>query len=209
MKGQYTNDTPRIEDVLPLGHKKHGVAFDYILERTFMRPRDVIDFFNKCIKNADDKAKFSWEIIRIAEEEYSHERLRALNDEWLENYGNLFVLYKFLKGTEPQFTRAEIQQSASDHFIEIITDATIKELSESLIADFTAYGENFAVLPLLNRVLIILYEIGLLGIKISPEKKIEYVFSSYSVYEESDLSDATKFFVHPMFRKALRIKHGD
>ena len=204
MKGQYTNDTPSINDILPTVHKKHGNALDYILDRTFMRPRDLIDFINKCIKNADDKTKFSWEIIRIAEDEYSNERLRALTDEWLENYGNIEILYKFLKGQTPQFSRKDIEEVASDHFLEIITDDNIKELSLPVQQYFTAYGENFAVVPILNRVLILLYEIGLLGVKIAPEKKVEFIYSSYSAYDETDLTENTKFVIHPMFRKALR-----
>lgn len=204
MKGLYTNASPSINDILPPNHKKHGNAFEYMLERTFMRPRDLIDFFNKCIKNADDKAKFSWEIIRIAEDEYSNERLRALNDEWLENYGNIQVLFKFLRGQNPQFTKKEIEGKAGDYFLEMITNESYKELADALHYYFTAYGENFVVSPILNCILILLYEIGLLGIKIAPDKKLEFIYNSYTAYDESDLTDNTKFVVHPMFRKALR-----
>lgn len=207
MKGQYTNETPLIDEVLPQQHKKHGDCFDYMLKRTFMRPRDIIDFFNKCIKNSDEKAKFSWEIIRTAEDEYSHERLRALNDEWIENYGNLFVLYSFLKGKEPQFTRAEIEKVAGEHFINIIASSEVSQLSGDLQSHFKKYGETFVITPLLNKVLIILYEVGLIGIKISPSSKVEYIYNSYSSYEESDIKDETKFFVHPMFKKALRMSN--
>jgi hypothetical protein len=209
MKGEYTKDTPRVEDILPAPHKKHGDAFEYMLARTFMRPRDLIDYFNKCIKNADDKAKFTWEIIRLAEDEYSQERLRALNDEWLENYGNLHVLYRFFRGYAVQFTRKDAEKALGDHFIEIISDESVKQLSAGLQADFAIYGDNYVVQPIMNKVLILLYEVGLLGIKISPESKLDYSFNSYTLHEESDLTDDTKFVVHPMFRRGLRSKHED
>ena len=72
-------------------------GFDYMLERTFLRPRDVISFVNHAIENADNKTFFTFDIIKRAEIFYSIDRLQALEDEWGENYGNLSNIFSFLQ----------------------------------------------------------------------------------------------------------------
>ena len=208
MRGTYTKQSPTIDEVLSTAkkpNKKQVSGFEYLIERTFMRPRDVIDFFNKCIKHADGKPKISREIIKRAESEYSHERLRALNDEWLENYGNLFSLYGFLKGTKDGFKIEDISEPASEYFIERISNEDTKDLSDELQGFFDSFGGDFDVKRLLRKVLIVLYEVGLLGIKIDPQSKTEFIYQSYTALESEDLENNSKFYIHPMFKRALRI----
>lgn len=209
MRGTYTKDSPTIDEVLSSAkqpNKKQVSGFEYLIERTFLRPRDAIDFFNKCIKHADGKTKISREILKQGETEYSHERLRALNDEWLENYGNLFCLYGFLKGVKNGFIIDDIKQIAAEYFLETIGDEDSKTLSQNLQVLFEAFGTDFDIKKLLRPILVILYEVGLLGIKIDSESKTEYIYQSYSAIELRDLSERTKYYIHPMFKRALRIK---
>ncbi len=105
------------------------------------------------IKHADGKTRISRDVLRLAENEYSHERLRALNDEWIENYGNLFCLYGFLKGTSDGFKRNEIIEQAEEYFVEIIGNDEIKQLNEELQLFFNNYGNDFEAMKLLNKVL--------------------------------------------------------
>lgn len=206
MKSNYTSDSPKIDDILPEANKRQLSGFDYIIERTFLRPRDVIDFFNKCIKNADGRTKIGREIIRKAEDEYSHERLKALNDEWIENYGNIHCVYCFLKGLKNGFRLEEIKSIAEDSFLESIGNKEVLRLSLKLQELFETFTKDYDTLKILKKIMIILYEIGLLGIKLNSENKKEYIFESYSAYEVEDINENTKFYIHPMFHKALRIK---
>jgi hypothetical protein len=57
MKGVYTNHTPKASEILPDHTKKYSSPLAYMLQRTLMRPRDILDFFNKCIKYADGENK--------------------------------------------------------------------------------------------------------------------------------------------------------
>ena len=207
MKVQYTNEFPSIENIMPTKTDKYSDGFTYMIERTLMRPRDVIDFFNKCIKHADGKTKISREVLRSAEDEYSHERLQALNDEWFENYGSLFVLYSFLKAGTPRFRISDIEEAVKEHFVVQMGKNEHDSLSAELKADFDQFGESFDALPLLNRILGILYEIGLIGVKISPDKPTSFSYESYSIYKPEEFTEETKFYVHRMFHRALRIKN--
>lgn len=205
MKSSYTNDSPVLEDILPDLNKRQQDTWDYILERTFLRPRDVIDFFNKCIKNSEGKTKFTGDIIRAAENEYSNERLQAINDEWLENYGSLECLYGFLNKINENFKIDDIKYSAEDYFINEISTNNINNLSDELKEDFERFGKDFNTEILLKKVLLILYYVGILGIKINSESKFEFIYKSLNIFDSYDIDEKTKFCIHPMFYKALRI----
>lgn len=206
MRGAYTKDSPTVDDILPSANKKQVSGFDYLIERTFLRPRDVIDFFNKCVKYGDGKSKITREVIRAAEDEYSHERLRALNDEWLENYGSVYCIYGFLKGEPDGRNISEIESTAENYFMEILGDNEHLKLCVELQGLFIRFGEDFKVGSILKPIIVVLYEIGLIGIKISGSNRTEYIYESYSVIDTKDLTENSKLYVHPMFHKALRIK---
>jgi hypothetical protein len=64
-------------------------AIDYMLSRTSMRPRELIEFFNACLANAEGKAKITKQALWDAEGRYSKYRLRSLQDEWVVEYPSL------------------------------------------------------------------------------------------------------------------------
>ena len=66
---------------------------DYLLKRTLMRPRDVIMFFNACIKKAEGNPQITPQMIKEAEGEYSRQRLRSLADEWSADYPYLMTIF--------------------------------------------------------------------------------------------------------------------
>lgn len=205
MKGIYTNASPTIDEILPEIVENTTTGFEYILERTLFRPRDVIAFFNLLITKSNGKTNIEKDTIKNSEMEYSNGRLDALNDEWLDNFGNIKVLYSFLKKQPSSFTYQEIEDVVEKYFYEQISSDKIDELSQDISHYFKTYREKMKEIPL-KEILVILYEIGFIGIRISPESKINYMVNSTDFIEEDDLEPASKFYVHKMLRKALRIK---
>ena len=63
-----------------------------------MRPRDIINFVNLCIVEADGENEISENNVLKAEEKYKVERLQALVDKWSNAYINIElyinILYK-------------------------------------------------------------------------------------------------------------------
>ena len=47
------------------------VALDYVIERTLLRPRDVMQFLNECFISALNSPRVSWEALTRAEGVYS------------------------------------------------------------------------------------------------------------------------------------------
>ncbi|MBP7496226.1 MAG: hypothetical protein KA792_00995 [Bacteroidales bacterium] len=206
MRAQYTNETPKIEDILPDESKREKSGFDYILDRTFNRPRDIIDFFNKCFKYANGKTKISREIIKQAEVDYSVERLNALEDEWLENYGKMDVIFSFLKGCKNGFSLIDIKTKAEESFLEQLTTDKVKLLTnKELKCFFDNFAKNLEVMPLLKKILHLLFDVGIIGIKITPQDSIQFASNSHNVFNIDEINEETKFYVHKMFVRALKI----
>ena len=113
VREQYTTQKVTHRDFLPAKIFNQN-TIDYMLARTHYRPRDLIQFFNKCIYHADGQARIEPKIIRDAEGAYSRERIRALADEWFGLYPNIIHLAKLLKGKKESFTMGEISNTEFD-----------------------------------------------------------------------------------------------
>ena len=107
VREQYTNQKATYENLLPkkIGKRK---TIDYLLDRTLMRPRDIIQFFNACIIASDGNTFISKGNLQEAEGVYSRERLRALADEWNGLYPNLLHLAELLKRRRETFIVKDI-----------------------------------------------------------------------------------------------------
>ena len=205
MRGQYSQKPPTIDEILPKSTKKFQSGFDYILERTLLRPRDLISYFNILMKNSNGNTSIPRDVIKKSEREYSIGRLHALDDEWLENFGSLEVLYSFLKSGHHSFTIDDISEKTKDIFFDNVVNNEIEKLNNNLQDSFNNFVKNLELSPLIQQVLIILYEVGIIGIKVSPIDSIDFVIKSVS-YSEEDLEMTSRFYVHKMVHKALRIK---
>src|ERR1035437_5942711 len=91
VRQSYTGQPVTHKDLLPKSVDKQP-AIDYVLDRTLMRPRDVILFFNACVRQARDNPVVTVAMLKDAEGEYSRQRLRSLADEWIADYPDLLTL---------------------------------------------------------------------------------------------------------------------
>lgn len=108
MRRQYSKDSPTIDDIMPKGGSGKLSGFDYMIQRTLLRPRDIIAFFNKCIEKANGNSSITRAILNQAEQEYSRERLEAIDDEWAENFGSIKPLCEFLRSGPPSFKISDL-----------------------------------------------------------------------------------------------------
>ncbi len=202
MKNQYSNNVPTIEDVMPkaTGNKLSG--FDYLIKRTLLRPRDVIAFFNKCIDKSNGQSTITRETLSLAEPEYSRERLEAIEDEWLENFGSILPMTFFLKGTIGYFRFRDIREIDIEKTL--LANVLDKQSALQKIQDDYISGTIEFDLAV-KQILCILYRVGILGAKLSASETTLYAHSSTMNLEPADILDETKFYVHLMFHAALKI----
>lgn len=109
-RAEYTSDVPSLRVLLPARKAaKFEEALDYVMSRTFMRPRDVIDFVNRCLaETADGVSRVSWATLTGAEVSYSEARLKAVIDEWRDSYFGLPALLPVLRRLGVRFSLQDI-----------------------------------------------------------------------------------------------------
>jgi hypothetical protein len=107
VRQRYTTQQVGHSDILPASIGKQP-TMEYILERTFMRPRDVISFLNLCILQAASNPKITPHMLKVAEGEYSRQRLRYLADEWHADFPTLLDFVDVLKNRCSQFRLGDI-----------------------------------------------------------------------------------------------------
>jgi len=194
-------------NVYSLFEKSHGSAqggFDYIIERTFMRPRDVISFVNKIIAKANSKSFFEASIVRQAEPEYSLERLHAIEDEWGENYGEIREVWRVFYGI---YNGIKVQKFVEDRFADIYVDRKmINGFKGEMLAIFTKWREDeIKYKEFLQGFLFIMFRIGVIGIKKSGMDKVVFFYTKDTFIIPADFTFEAKVFVHKAFYSALKI----
>ena len=204
LRDQYTNEPPELEDILPHPKKKIGTnAFDYILDRTFYRPRDVIEFINLAIEENELNVNLIWTSILKAELEYSKNRLNSILDEWRDSFYGIPSTFVFL-----------IKYPAKFRFNEISDDDVLKifeyrELNKCnwLFGLYTSYCNDVRGLESIKlEILNVLYLTGIIGMKYKNEG-LRFSYSKpidLNAMAQDEIKDIS-FVVHKMFWKALGI----
>lgn len=183
------------------GHKK---GFEYILNRTFYRPRDIISFLNHIIENSNNKTYFTNDIISKAEPSYSLDRFQALEDEWNENYGKISYLCDFLKGS---FNGFQLKSISEEKFADIYLEDKFKDFFrgdlKKAVNDWKSDTINFQ--SFLKKVIYILYRIGVIGVKKGPSYQTAFYYTKEILIEKSDISNNSKFYIHPSLYSYFKV----
>lgn len=159
-----SNNAVDVSAVFERAHKGQKNGFEYVLERTFMRPRDVISFVNKIITKANLRTNFEFATIKLAEAEYSLERLHAIEDEWSENYGDIRKLWIVFRGIYNGFKLSNFPDSK---LIDIYCDLDIiKSFKGEMYYLFLSWrDEKIKYKDFLPSFFYLMFRIGVIGIK--------------------------------------------
>lgn len=205
VREQYTKTEVTHKDLLPSLKKRGQETIDWMIDRTLMRPRDIIHFFNVCIRHADGKPVISRTALTEAEGTYSRERLRALSDEWFSLYPNLFHLVLVLGRRKQSFTISELPLAdLEENILQFMTSGTPKEgLDLDLI---TRVWENSLDMEEYRRGLVLIfYKVGLVGLKVEPHMPVSWSYQSGVSVSRAEVRDDTKVFVQKTFWRVLGV----
>lgn len=201
IREQYTTQTVALKDLFTEKISKLD-PLAYFFDRTMLRPRDAILFFNECIKAAEGQTKITQAAVFQAEAIYSENRLRALADEWGADYPNLFELALFLKKYHSQFRLSQ--------FIENIEECALKFLTSEKNQDqiyhmITAKFDANDMPEMGQEVIRILFRVGLVGVKTETYTGMQWSYLGQKLIA-SELKDDTVIKVHPAFWRVLGIQ---
>ena len=157
----------------------------FLVSRTLMRPRDIIQLCNACRDTArnNQHPTIEEQDIRKALSVYSNWKLGDLQSEWSVNYPFLSDLFILLSNTSYLIGR--------DNF-----EATLLQVKSDFIARYPILGHAFSA----DSILSVLYSIGLLGV-------VRHGKTCYSFGQNSERQIQAKdleFVLHPCFRSALQ-----
>jgi hypothetical protein len=205
-KKQYTNDSVTLADIFE-DNRTGSDYFNYICERTMLRPRDVLAYVNAIFERCGGKSKITLKDIRSVELDYSKERRLALVDEWRESIPCVDHLISFLAN----------RKLSATFRIGAISDDVIDSLATTICSDF---GDSDSVIVRFAkahfeehniesrrrfsfRVISTLYRIGALGLRTQENSRVQFSFVSKPSISIDELSENTWCAVHPMLWQNL------
>jgi hypothetical protein len=201
-------DVEKISQLLPAKNATRGDPFDYVLDRTLMRPRDVISFFNECFSMAAGKTRLTWNDIHAAEAAYSQNRLLALRDEWKPTFPGIGEVLRVFRGSDPAMTRDELGE-----YLEAVALLPAEPDFEGVrwVTEITEPVWTGGVEPedwpdSWQPVTKLFYDIGFLGI-IDPSGVVHFAHDAPGYADAAtNLGAHARFSVHPTFHPALGVR---
>jgi hypothetical protein len=201
----YTKQKVAYSDVMP-DHVGGKPVLRWMLERTMMRPRDIISFFNTCIPFAEGKAQFSQTVLRSAEGDYSRDRLRALADEWSADYPNLAALSALLRKQNYMFRLEDLKDEVCDEVClralteEPLHDDVLREASDGLVERRISHAQFRQI------VIKAFYHVGLVGLAPSGGEAISWSTNTDRSVSIAEIEPTTRVYVHPFAWRTLGIR---
>jgi hypothetical protein len=189
---------------MPKNQIEHRSSIDYILDRTFFRPREAIIFLNECISRSEGQARVGIQLLRKAEIYYSEQRLRSLANEWRLEYPCLSEATALLTHREIPFTIESITTDECQRFAEKIlaeckcADDPVFHLSEEF---YTSGGQSQQ--EFLMGLIEVFYHVGLVGIKLEAHHNRQWSFEDEPLLARGRLRPSSSIDVHKTFWGAL------
>jgi hypothetical protein len=175
-------------------------SFNYLVDRTLYRPRELILF---CINiqnraaDAGQKLPMTYDVISEAEQSYSSERLKDIAAEYRFQFPGLGSVFETFRGKSYNFSREELEL----HCLEIL----VGDYRVSPDAKWCLNSEQADLISILWRVGFLRAQaVG--GLKARRRSGSQYL-GSHQV-STLNLENVNRFHVHPMFRAHLGMKES-
>ncbi|HEY8356216.1 MAG TPA: ATPase [Ramlibacter sp.] len=201
---KYTKDNVAFLDIFEENYRGNQKTADYIINRTQMRPRDLIAFVNEIFDEVAGRERITSRDIERAEIEYSKKRLRALCTEWQVEHPYLETCIEMLRR---QQSRLDASSFTAQFLEPTVTKLAMLEPSPDGVVSLClkhAYGE-IDVLAVRNALLEVLYKTGAIGIRLRNGEPVHFTYDSSFVFKANDLGEDSRVSVSPMLWGALSI----
>lgn len=197
-------------DIFPTKIRKSD-GFDYLCDRTLLRPRDLIAFVNIVLdRAAAGSTSISQKVISDVEAEYSNQRLEALKTEWQSMHpmvGKYISLLTRLTGKR-NIREWVTKERLDDLCLELLEmDGTdqFKDECFSSAKKYSSRENDTNRFEFAANVLSILYKIGAIEIKLSKQETFYASYRNLAVINSSQITEEAAFRVSPMLWRALGV----
>ena len=169
---------------------------DYIIQKSWDRPRDIIDFINFCIKQAEGNNKVTQDMVRQAEKQYSGDRYVSLQEEWEKTIPEIKILLDLLVGFKVGFDVASIdEEMIIDWANAVLGSGDPSSFLYRLASEYDR--KSVGLVAFRNACLQSLYDAGAIGIKFSPTGTLRWGYRENYAYEKDNIHDDSSIRIHP------------
>ncbi|MBK8803319.1 MAG: hypothetical protein IPN71_14920 [Fibrobacteres bacterium] len=201
VRKRYTRSLVSHRDLLPASYGGQDIS-DYVTDRA-ARPRDIIDFFNKCILSATDMTRLQNREFSLAEGEYSRSRLRALRDEWSADFPDLIEFTKILHQTSYSFKISTLDIGRVENQCLEIIFADPEKQSQIFQNAKKCIDGQMTTIDFLKYLVQTFYKVGLVGLKLGPMESASWVDEKGRSISNAEITEDTSVVIHPAYRRAL------
>lgn len=205
-KRQYTGHPIGYVDVFPasVGAKP---SFDWMIERTLMRPRDIIAFVNEAIDAADGHTEISVSALRKAEVEFARKRRDALVQEWMSAYPLLSDMLDLVTSKRKSGVDVvEIVDRVDDFCLNCLSKHKIAfDPVHDLCQSYVDASKSTAF-QVLCEILAILYRTGAIGLKLTPQDRFVFAHQDQPLLSPQLINAESKIRLHPMLQAAYNLQ---
>lgn len=171
-------------------------TFQYIINRTLFRPRELIQFCNQCIEEAPNNAALiDSGTIKSAEATYSRDRAQDIAAEYGSEYSGLDGVFETFRGLSAHFSRDELEF----HCLEIIAGEKHCVKSEAWLRDKSP-----------NELIRILWRVGFLRARLdaddNPSGVAPHRYLGAHQVATLNLEALREFQIHEMFHAYYGIR---
>ncbi len=205
----YTSATVTAKKYLPNVINKTSTV-DYMIHRTLMRPRELIEFFNLCIEQAEGRATINKETFLKAEAIYSRNRLRSLQDEWFSDYPKLIEFTELIKKKTKQFKvkildENQVLEFCVNYAIRFPTYSDYLSEKAKAVAECNPKDSKKFIDDFLKALFQVFYRVGIVGVKVESYEELQWSFSGALTISASIIDGETSIQIHPTFWRVLGI----
>ncbi|OKO75128.1 hypothetical protein AC629_34390 [Bradyrhizobium sp. NAS80.1] len=201
---KYTQDGVHLRDITPQNQIDRRSSEDYILDRTFFRPREAIIYLNECIARSAGSSKITVGVLRQVEVSYSQQRLSSLGTEWKREYPNLERSAKLLDHRKTPFRIDEVSEEEAKAIALRVLEHPSQQV-DPIYAWCQEYylGGNVSKTEFLQELIAIFYHVGLVGIKPEPHLGRQWSFVDEPVLDRAQIKPQAQIDIHKTFWAAL------
>jgi len=176
------------------------------VNRTLMRPRDPIEFFNNILEHAAGRATLTRDMVLQGEGVYSKNRLRSLQDEWINEYPALIEFSALLKQQSKIFRLATIAREVVEdpclsYAVNNYTRTDLLSVQARAVAEGIQSWESFLYL-----LMQVFYITGIVGLKTETFESHQWAYQGPSTVIADTINLETSASIHPMFYRVLGVK---
>jgi hypothetical protein len=203
---QYTHDAITFDTIFRarVGNME---PFDYLLEHTLMRPRDIIAFVNECLSEAQGSYEITATMIKKAEAQFSTKRRASIEQEWQSAYPSIKRLISFLSGKRKAVLTFEEfcpTKDMDEMALAIYSDGRVA--FDPLFETAKTHYEDGPSTVFAKTILSILYRVGAIGVKIQTSAPYQFAHLHHPLLPIDQIPDAdVSVRIHPMLLGAFRI----